>query len=573
MTDILFITPTLENTIDQESIGTLLLASILQGNGLNSKIFPFFRFGNPDDFETFLNGITDAICREQPRIVSFYTRCDSYHIMIKIAQAIKSRCNAYVVFGGPQADIVATDTLLLIPWVDYICCGEGENTIIPFFQSLLSGEPDHSIDGLVYRSEDKVICNPRPELIPNLDSLPQINYALSPIPPEEFLKDYFPVDVGRGCPFSCTYCSTNTFWGRKYRLKSPQRLVQEIKELNRQFGITKFGFMHDMFTLNRNQVMETCRLIKSLDFPISWKCSARLDCIDEELIDIMSDAGMNKIFIGIETGSPRMQKITNKNLKLDDVVEKIQYICNKNIKVLSSFIYGFPEESEEDLSDTISLISKLLQIKGSSCTVHLCTFLPGTRLSAQYASELSFAKAFSNITGSIGLGSCEELIQQYPVLFPHFREFQTPLRSKLEYFDIFIASWQKMRPVYQYIRRKYDDSKLVQMYFDFVERNREILEAAQLEDVGDTITKLIADHGFIKSLEEDPLYDILLDYHKMKTMLMGAAIKKKREAGIFCFDAADILQQTPLEEIKREKRIVSFICNTDGKIQVLSKKL
>lgn len=573
MSDIVFITPTLENTIEQESVGTLLLASILQNNGLKSKILPFFQFGDPNDFEVFLNNITDAICSEQPRIVSFYTRCDSYHIMIKIAQAVKARCSAYIVFGGPQADIVATGSLQQLPWVDYICCGEGENTIVPFFRSLLSENPDHTVDGLVFRNGKEIVRNQRPALIQDLDTLPDINYDLSPIDPEKFLKDYFPVDVGRGCPFSCTYCSTNTFWGRKYRLKSPQKLISEIKELNKKFGISNFGFMHDMFTLNRNQVIETCRLIKSLDFPITWKCSARLDCIDSELIDIMVDAGMDKIFIGIETGSPRMQKITNKNLKLDDVIDKVQYICSKDIKVLCSFIYGFPEETEEDLSHTLNLIAQLIRMKNCSCTVHLCTFLPGTKLSAQYARELSYATAFSNITGTLGLEACSELIRQHPDLFPHFREFQTPLRSKLAYFDIFISSWLELRPIYQYISEKYESNNLIRMYFDFADRNRELLEKHQTEDISFVVLKVISEHNFLKGLEDDPNYDILLDYHRMYTMMKKAIVTNRRETGIFCISASDVMRKTPLEEIKRSKNLVSFVPNDQSKLQVLSKSL
>ena len=230
MIDVLFITPTTSPNVLKESVGTMILATILREQGIGVEILPFGRFGNLCCFEELVAQGTAMILEKKPRILSFYTRCDCYHTMLEMARRVKEQWDCKVVLGGPQSDITAEETLEEIPYVDYICCGEGENTVYPFFSSLLRGEPDLSVDGLVYRSEGEIKTNPRPELIKDLDTLPIPDYSVVPAEVVVDPKTCFSIDVGRGCPFGCTYCSTKTFWGRKYRLKSPARIISEIKE-------------------------------------------------------------------------------------------------------------------------------------------------------------------------------------------------------------------------------------------------------------------------------------------------------------------------------------------------------
>lgn len=569
MSDILFITPNTQPSIINESNGTLILATILRRKGLQANILPFVRFGDPKDFYDFLNNAIEVICQSHPKVVSFYTRCDNYHIMLKLAEQIKKRENVYIVFGGPQADISAVDTLREIPYVDFICCGEGENTVYPFFSSLLTGEPDLTVPGLVYRVNDQIVKNPRPELIEDLDSLPDIDYSISEFGVPANNKLPFVVDVGRGCPFACTYCSTKSFWGRKYRLKSPQRIFDEIKKIHAQFGVTSFSFDHDMFTMNREQVIETCRLLKTLDFPVSWKCSARIDCIDKELIDIMAENGMERIYIGIESGSARMQKIINKNLKLDGVIDMLSYIHSKNLGLTTSFIYGLPEETEEDVSHTIAMIAEIAKIKKVRIQTHLCTFLPGTELSQKYQSYLTPATNYSDITGTVALAECEDLISAHPSLFWHFQEYKTDLRTKLEYFTVFVRVWVALQPVYQYFSEKYPRDRLIDMYFDFVQANQRVLDSTKDQELFERVTRIIEDDRFAKRFENDEYYDIVADFYRMTAIQTSEKWKEKGSVtDIFCFSPRDIHRCSRLQEYTRNLSAVTFIRAENGDIEM-----
>ncbi|MBE6934491.1 MAG: hypothetical protein E7462_05525 [Ruminococcaceae bacterium] len=150
MSKVVFITPNLTRSVREEPVGTLLLATILRNNGIDASILQFYDFGDMSSFDVFLDNAIRSISELRPKIISFYTRCDTYHISLKLAAQLKHTLpGAYIVFGGPQADISATQTLNAFPYVDFICCGEGENVVTPFFTSLLANQPDLSTPGLV----------------------------------------------------------------------------------------------------------------------------------------------------------------------------------------------------------------------------------------------------------------------------------------------------------------------------------------------------------------------------------------------------------------------------------------
>lgn len=555
MSKVVFITPNLGGFAREEPVGTLLLATILRQAGIEADILQFHHFGDIDDFDGFLDRAIGQILAKEPRIVSFYTRCDTYHISLKLAGRLKQAAkDVYIVFGGPQADLSCEDTLRQIPYVDYICCGEGETTVVPFFSSLLVGTPDLTVRGLAYRGDGGIVQNPRPELIADLDTLPIIDYSLLDFSNEGYSPmemNLFPVDVGRGCPFGCTYCSTKTFWGRRYRLKSPERIIQEIKEIHDRFGFTRFNFEHDMFTLNREKVIKVCGMLKEIGFPVTWRCSARIDCLDEELVDIMIDAGLTSLFMGIETGSPRMQKLVQKNLKLEDVPRKLRYISSKGIIATTSFIFGFPNETEEDFAQTIRLMTELSKLPNLTVHAHLCAFFAGTELTKQYCQTIDKASKLSDVTCEIAVRECEDIIYAYPTLFPHFYEYKTEFREKVQYYPVFFRSWQVLRPVYEYIAQTYYPDRLCDMLFDFSESNKELLRSGE---------------QLLLMLRKDRFLDRFTDRPVLKEIARFLLWKKKAQPGsleVFKFDVKAFLTGTKIADLEEKTTMVSL--TKDGK--------
>ena len=570
MCEVLFITPNMKGNIRSEAMGTLQLASILKEKKINCKIVPFYEIGDISNFSVFLENTLDIVEKLKPKIISFYTRCDIYHIELMMAKIIKEKWpNIYMVCGGPQSDITAVATIDRMPFIDYVCCGEGERTIYPFFSSLLEGKPDNNIPGLTYCDNGQVKQNPRPQLIEDLDELPILDYTFFSIDIENNDDEFFPIEVGRGCPFGCTFCSTNAFWGRKYRLKSPSRIIEEIKCAHKTFGATKFKFTHDMFTLNRNKVIETCELLKKLDFRVEWKASSRIDCLDEELIDIMADSGMVAIFLGIESGSPRMQKLINKNLNLEFTGEIIDYMVSKGIEPITSFIYGFPEETEEDLSQTLALIGRILCNNKVSLSTHLCAFFVGTELSSKYADEMVPVDYYSNETGEFAVSECMDLIKENPSIFTHMFEYKTELRQRLKYFEVFLWVWILAQPVYQYISEKYNSDNMIDMYFGFVEANRETLEKNE-DDNLNLVKKIVKNDKFIETFNKDKNYDIISDFYSLYNMANSAEAKSGETLmDVFCFDINSINKYHNIKDYPRGKFIT--VCK-NGKFATFPKQ-
>ena len=544
MSDVVFITPNISGSLSGESFGTVLLATILRDAGIQSRILSLHSLGEFGDFNAFIKGALQKISDENPKIVSFYSRSDTYHIALKLAQCIKATMpDIYIVLGGPHSDLVAEDTMSAIPYVDYICRGEGEKTIVPFFRSLISGNPDHTIDGLVYRENEKVTMNPKPELIKDLDALPFVDYTFLDAQTKYLCNSHesFSVDVGRGCPFSCTFCSTKMFWGQKYRLKSAERIVEEIKSIHDRFGFTSFTFEHDMFTLNREKVIQICTMLKNIGFDLTWQCSARIDCLDEELIDIMADAGLTKVFVGIETGSPRMQKVIRKNLNLDRVVSILTYISNKGLQFTASFIFGYPNETEEDFSQTMALMMKLSKLPRSHVQHHLYAFFAGTELTSQYIGKLEPSKILPDATVDVFVPECKDLIFAHPSLFSHFFEYKNELREKVKYYPTFFRSWLMMQPVYEYIAKKYYADHLCQMLYDFSERNHDLLVA------GFDAAEVLQQDRFLDAFTDDDCYSLLKDVARF---LMWRSKAEDGSQEVFKFNVKDVMNGNPIEKVR-----------------------
>ena len=563
MADVVFVVPSFRGYISENFIGTILLTTILKNNGVNAEILGFHDFGTLDDFDPFIENAIETIKNKHPRIVSFYTRCDTYLVTLKLAERIRAELkDIYIVFGGPQSDLSAKETMEYISSVDYICCGEGETTVYPFFSSLLKNTPNLTVPGLVYRDGDKIIKNPRPAVIEDLDTLPELDYSLFY---DNRLNDgedvyRFPVDVGRGCPFSCTFCSTKTFWNRRYRLKGAQRIVKEIKDVHEKFGVTEFSFKHDMFTMDKKRVSEVCKLLKTLDFPIKWSCSARVDCIDRELIDTMVDAGMYLLYVGVESGSPRIQEIINKRLKLDGVTDLLKYIASKGVGVTASLIFGFPEETEEDFSQTISFIKDIVDHPNIRIKVNMCTFFPGTEITTKYSHLLTRSSVLTNQTNDRAVEECSEYIEKYPSLFPQYHEYKTELREKMELFPDFFKFWKPLSPIYHYISTKYKKDRLCDMYFDFAKSNEEMLAQHFKRTI-----YVFKNDKFIDSFKDDEKYTLIKEIQRYLIWKMES---KEEAVDIFGFDVEKLEKTYSLDGIEEKAMLVSLKRVAKDKIEL-----
>lgn len=513
MSDVLFVVPVFTPDISNECYGTVLLATILRKNGIDVDIYRYYESNAEEgDFAALVENSTEIILSKSPRIVSFYCRGDCYLANIRVAEKIKEKSpDTYIVFGGPQADLAAAETIKRILWVDYCCSGEGETTITPFFSGLLNNEDVSHIKGLTYRNKSgEVVSNPRPDLLSNLDELPLYDYSFIPDELKTQVKEEDVsaiIDVGRGCPYNCAFCSTSKFWQRKFRLKSPQRIVQEMEHIEKELEPHKYIFTHDLFTVNKSKVYELCKILKENGHKYKWSCSSRADTIDKELIEEMISANMKAIYLGIETGSPRMQKLTHKNLDLDKAYEIIEFLSEKGVIVTASFIYGFPEETIEDLEQTLQLVYKLFLLNVYIIQLHLCAIFPGTEYFELYKDKLVLSSNVSDQVGDIGLKENLDFVDENKELFPFYYEYHNELRTEfidLPHVNFVLMNMYKI--LSQMDPQKFKNKRLVDLYLDFKKANKAAFESDNkyifLEDEVEIIANYLSTIYEGKNLEK-----------------------------------------------------------------------
>ena len=211
--DIVFISPSFAPILKEESIGTLILAKKAKLAGYNVEILRYWQSDmlSSKRYTSWSKDFIKQIMERRPTVVSFYCRCTDYHICIDLAKKIKEISNTTIIFGGPQAELVSVKTLEGFEFIDYVACSEGENTIIPFLKYVINGYgTKEDILGLCYRNDSgRVVQNPFPTLLPNDYKR---GYSYYDMIPRSIVAESqsLTIDVGRGCPFACTFCSTKT---------------------------------------------------------------------------------------------------------------------------------------------------------------------------------------------------------------------------------------------------------------------------------------------------------------------------------------------------------------------------
>lgn len=200
-------------------------------------------------------------------------------------------------------------------------------------------------------------------------------------------------------------------------------------ELKRQYNVGLFDLIHDMFTVNRKKVVEFCETLIACDEKFTWNCSARTDRVDEDLLDLMAEAGCRGIFYGIETGSQTLQVTLKKRLILNDAMKKVQAASERGLQTAVSLITGFPTETEADFADTADFFTRSLRYENTVPQLHILAPLADTPIEREFRDRLQFDDIISDMShqGWDQDPADRELIAAYPDVFVNFYAVPTPL--------------------------------------------------------------------------------------------------------------------------------------------------
>ncbi len=419
-------------TSNYPHLGILSLVSVLDQCGVEQDVLNlnrYFREGARSEAveagSARFSSMVDELEGRKADVFGFGTLAGSYPLTLRLAREVKRiHPDAVVLLGGPQAAAVALPTLQAFPFVDIIVRGEAEETLPELLKAL--GDPDRlaGVSGISFRRNGTVVQTPDRIGLPDLDGIPDPAYHLWPgIDNATFL----PMEIGRGCPYSCTFCSTSRFFRRRYRLRSPHRVIATMQRLRDAYGVTSFTLIHDAFTVDRHRVVAFCQAMQKSGQHFRWTCSARTDCVDEALLEQMTAAGCSGIFFGVETGSSRLQRAINKCLDLDEARRAIRQANSASMRTCVSMITGFPDETRDDLRDTVAFLADSLTLENVEPQFHLLAPLAGTELQQRFNARLQWDGICSDIA-SVGVPQAPaeiELIRDHPDVFPDFYAIPT----------------------------------------------------------------------------------------------------------------------------------------------------
>jgi len=340
-----------------------------------------YRANMNDPTDPVWKELEDLLCRWQPDVVGLSVKTPAIYSAFNVARLAK-RCLPQVrtVIGGPHVSALPQHALC-DPAIDFAVPGEGEIVMRNLVERLEAGGPVEEVRGVVYRRDGAVAINPPQPPIPDLDALP--------FPAKELIinahlmepDDFCSIFASRGCFARCTFCGSWNTWTRKMRFRSPASVLAEMIHLHETYHTEFFSFQDDTFTANRRMVVELCRSIRKYPFQGSfrWVCNTRPDCIDDELVSQMKDAGCAAIALGIETGSPLTMKKIRKGFSLEDCRKAVGIVKRHGLVFSGQFMIGFPWETEKEIEETVAFMRELDPV---SVMLSVAAPLPGTDLYA-----------------------------------------------------------------------------------------------------------------------------------------------------------------------------------------------
>jgi radical SAM superfamily enzyme YgiQ (UPF0313 family) len=316
-------------------LGAVLLSTILKDRGYEVKAF----IEDVAGFDWSFIESSDLVC------ISTITST-----AIK-AYGMGERLKALgipVVMGGAHPTFLPDESL---EYADFVIRGEGEHSLVKLLEHLEKGTPTLTgIKGLSYRDRDgRNVHNPSGEFIEDLDSLPEPDFSLVH---KWNLSNTYPVSTSRGCPFDCKFCSVIQMFGRRYRFKSVEATLKELKYVASVSKATKF-IVDDNFTADKRRTKKILRGMIAEGIKTRWSAQVRTDVArDPELLRLMADSGCHTLYIGFESINPGTLEAYNKKQGLEDIISCIKTVRDHGIHIHGMFVLGADTDDVETIRGT-----------------------------------------------------------------------------------------------------------------------------------------------------------------------------------------------------------------------------
>ncbi len=348
-------------------------------------------------FQPGLDPVRRFLDRYQPDYVGIGASTMMLPDALAVAELASAR-GAKVFLGGPHPTIDPLGLLADHPDLDAVVVGEGEESLTDLLRAWLEGEGDAPVAGVASRDADgEPLLGPARAPMVDLDRLPMPAWDLLDMRRYlrawgklDFLQPGIPgsnVSAGRGCPHRCSFCqpTLTKIFGRRLRLRSPRQLVDELEALHRRHGARGFWFTDDTFTARPDWVRAFCERYRASGLGLPWGCTSRADSLDARLLTTMSEAGLVRLGVGLESAVARIREgVYQKGTSLEQVRTALSLAQERDIHTFIFLMLGAPGETLAEMLETVHAAARL---PADDASFALCVPLPGTTLHANIAAE------------------------------------------------------------------------------------------------------------------------------------------------------------------------------------------
>jgi hypothetical protein len=222
-------------------------------------------------------------------------------------------------------------------------------------------------------------------------------------------------------------------FARKVRARTPANVIDEVRFLRDKWGVQQFLMTYDLFDFDKEYVKDFCQQMIEADLGVAWECRCRIELLDAETVRMMKRAGCFHVLFGIESGSKRTLKAIKKMTNLSRMRERIEMVVSGGLIPIFSFVVGFPEETPEDVDETLKLGLFCRLVGDSYVSLHMPTPLPGTELWHQSKDMLVLSNMTGDMASGVSFSAGKDLlpedlerIRKHPDLFSTFYNIDPP---------------------------------------------------------------------------------------------------------------------------------------------------
>ncbi|MER8927710.1 radical SAM protein [Mesorhizobium sp. M0859] len=315
-------------------------------------------------------------------VTSMYNNSAIAGLMMATVKAVDDTIK--VLGGGPHFGAQPKETLRAVEYIDYVIAGEGEAGLKALIEAWVQGSDPSACPNLAWRENGAFRQNPKGELL-DLSSLPNVWAASAGALNLQAYRDTISqtsphrsiyTEAGRGCPYNCNFCAPAQFWDRRYRVKTPDQIAEELRYLHTAYGYDAFILVHDLLMVDPRFVRTLSKRIGDLRLPIRWMANSRTDLKHARDFDNLAKSGCWRLFYGVDSGSARIQRVMNKELDPDEAFDVVQSAVLGGVGAVCSFVVGHPEETAAELSASILLGARLKVAGAENVQFHRLRLFP-----------------------------------------------------------------------------------------------------------------------------------------------------------------------------------------------------